>query len=80
LSIAHVLQGSLFVLHLLHVAFVPLFLLLLLLLLLLLTCIADVLQRIAAGLSAQGLRVDSTVTLACGDVLWVAEHKITRAR
>jgi hypothetical protein len=40
----------------------------------------DVLQRIAAGLTSQGLRVDSTVTLACGDVLWAAEHKLTRVR
>ncbi|KAF6260853.1 hypothetical protein COO60DRAFT_838915 [Scenedesmus sp. NREL 46B-D3] len=40
----------------------------------------DVLQRIAAGLAGQGLRVDSSVTLACGDVLWAAEHKLTRVR
>ena len=38
------------------------------------------LRHHAAAIAAQGVTVDSSVTLPCGDVAWVAQHKVTRQR
>jgi hypothetical protein len=41
---------------------------------------AESLRKHAGAIAAQGVAVDSSVTLPCGDVAWVAQHKVTKQR
>lgn len=43
-------------------------------------CPPESLRHHAAAIAAQGVTVDSSVTLPCGDVAWVAQHKTTKQR
>jgi hypothetical protein len=42
--------------------------------------LAESLRKHAGAIAAHGVTVDSSVTLPCGDVAWVAQHKVTKQR